>query len=116
MIDWSRVEELRSEIGEEGFCEIVELFLEEVEGVLRRLGTAPDPARYEDDMHFLKGSAWNLGFRAFGALCQEAERQAAAGSGARIDLAAILESYARSRQDFMVAAARICGRCGNGAA
>jgi len=37
MIDWDRVVELCSEIGEEGFGEVVDLFLDEVEGV----GDAP---------------------------------------------------------------------------
>ena len=33
MIDWKRVRELRDEIGEEDFSEVVDLFLEEVEEV-----------------------------------------------------------------------------------
>ena len=34
MIDWSRVNELRDEVGAEDFEEVVELFLEEVEEVI----------------------------------------------------------------------------------
>ena len=68
MIDWERVADLRSEVGEDDFFEVVDMFLEEVEEVIDRLTSSPEPARFEDDLHFLKGSALNLGFRHFSAL------------------------------------------------
>lgn len=101
MIDWTRVEELRSEIGGDGLSEIVELFLDEVEGVVMRLMSAPDMATLEQDLHFLKGSAWNLGFIGFGAICQDGERRAAAGRGAEVDLRAVADCYAGSKSAFM---------------
>ncbi|MGB3146450.1 MAG: Hpt domain-containing protein [Paracoccaceae bacterium] len=101
MIDWVRVKELRQEIGEDGFAEVVELFLEEVEEVISRLEQAPDPQRYESDLHFLKGSAWNLGFAEFGALCQSGERHAAGGSVAKVDIQTVLESYRTSKIRFL---------------
>ncbi|WP_284164115.1 Hpt domain-containing protein [Frigidibacter sp. SD6-1] len=101
MIDWARVGELRAEIGDEGFAEVVELFLDEVEDVVARLRAVPDPASYEEDLHFLKGSAWNLGFSAFGALCQDGERRAAGGQAGGIDIPAILDSYERSKDVFI---------------
>ena len=101
MIDWDRVNELRSEIGEDGFDEVVELFLDEVESVVMRLGADPDPSRYEDDLHFLKGSAWNLGFAEFGAVCQDGERKAAAGQGSQINISAVIYSYGKSKEEFM---------------
>jgi HPt (histidine-containing phosphotransfer) domain-containing protein len=107
MIDWVRVAELREEIGDDGFAEVVELFLDEVEEVVMRLGAAPDPATYEQDLHFLKGSAWNLGFSNFGALCQEGERRAARGNGAGIDIGAVIESYGASKAVFMAGLAEI---------
>ena len=45
MIDWSRVSELREEVGEEDFAEVVELFLDEVDGVIGTL--APETADLE---------------------------------------------------------------------
>lgn len=101
MIDWDRVAELRSEIGEDGFREVVELFLDEVEAVVMRLGRAPQLARLEEDLHFLKGSAWNIGFAAFGGLCQAGERMAAAGRAEAVDIAAILACYGASKQAFL---------------
>lgn len=99
MIDWDRVAELRSEIGAEGFAEVLELFLDEVESVVMNLGRKP--GKLGDELHFLKGSAWNLGFRAFGAICQEGERRCNAGTAAEIDIPAILDCYARSKAQFM---------------
>ena len=79
MIDWQRVHELQDEVGLEDFHEVVDLFLEEVEEVVERLKGTPDPASYEADFHFLKGSALNLGFQAFATICADNERSAAAG-------------------------------------
>ncbi|MCE5973219.1 Hpt domain-containing protein [Sinirhodobacter sp. WL0062] len=99
MIDWQRVLDLHKEIGAEGLAEVLELFLDEVETVTMRLGRTPD--LLEEDLHFLKGSAWNLGFRDFGALCQDGERKAAAGHVAAIDITAILACYTESKSMFL---------------
>lgn len=101
MIDWKRVDELRREVGNEGFSEVVELFLDEVEQIVLRLRTTPDPSTYEEDLHFLKGSAWNLGFTDFGALCQDGERKAAHGHISAINVSAVLDCYGASKQSFM---------------
>lgn len=101
MIDWARIDELESEIGTDGFSEVVELFLDEVESIIMRLKAAPDPAHYEADLHFLKGGAWNLGFRDFGGLCQDGERRAASGRLDEIDIPRIVASYFDSKQAFM---------------
>lgn len=101
MIDWGRIDELKQEIGPDGFAEVVELFLDEVEGVVMRLKTTPDPATFESDLHFLKGGAWNLGFKEFGGLCQDGERRAAIGKTADIDIGRVIDSYFVSKKAFM---------------
>jgi len=101
MIDWNRVGELRGEVGEEDFAEVVELFLEEVDELVERLSTAPDPPTYEADLHFLKGSALNLGFVEFAALCAEGEAKAARGEQAKVDLGSILDCYQTSKAQFL---------------
>lgn len=73
MIDWDRVAELRNDFGEDDFLEIVELFLAEVEEKLNSLPEQPEGSLSED-FHFLKGSAANLGFRAFQSLCSKNEK------------------------------------------
>jgi len=100
MIDWSRVEELRREIGETGFAEVVSLFWEEVESILCRL-SVDSATQLESDLHFLKGSVWNLGFRDFGALCQHGEKKAAQGRAAEVDLALVAGQYYAAKAAFL---------------
>ena len=99
MIDWDRVEELRDEVGAEDFDEIALLFLQEVDEVSARLASAPEPATLQADLHFLKGSALNLGFARLARLCAEGERLAA--EGAAVALAPLLTCYAGSRRQFL---------------
>ena len=99
MIDWDRVEELRSEVGAEDFADIALLFLSEVYGVAALLAAGADLATLEGDLHFLKGGALNLGFARLAALAAAGERQAAAGTP--VDLAALLDCYAGSRAEFL---------------
>ncbi|MCV2867398.1 Hpt domain-containing protein [Defluviimonas sp. WL0002] len=110
MIDWSRVNSLRMEIGDDSFDEVVEIFLEEVESVVSRLRSDPNPAKFEEDLHFLKGSAWNLGFLDFGALCQEGERLAAHGNAAKVNMGAVIDCYAESRVAFVAGLRKRDGR------
>ncbi len=101
MIDWARVTQLRDEIGAEDFAEVVELFLEEVDDAMFRLKAGSDLAQLEQDLHFLKGSALNLGFSAFSELCQMGERMAASGQAAEVDMQAIFKAYDASRDCFV---------------
>ncbi|SPF79351.1 histidine kinase [Pseudoprimorskyibacter insulae] len=69
-IDWMRVRELYEEIGPNDFDEVVDLFLVETSQLLadyRSASVAEIPAA----LHALRGSAMNLGFRDFVALCAE---------------------------------------------
>lgn len=98
MIDWNRVADLRGEIGDESFGEVVALFLEETDEVIAGLDgpmAAPDLARA---LHFLKGSSLNLGFEDMAQLCQKGE--AAAGQGMAVDVAPILRCYQDSKAAF----------------
>lgn len=100
MIDWDRVNELRDEVGAEDFQEVIEMFMEEVEETMVRMISAPNLASLEEDMHFLKGSALNLGFRDLSVLCQTGEKAAQAGQGETICLDDVFESYAASKSVF----------------
>ena len=102
MIDWGRVSDLRAEIGPEDFDEVVALFLEEADEVVARMATGRC-ASVQHDLHFLKGSALNLGFRDLAQSCQEAERRGV--SGAPVDLAGVVAVYHASRQHFAAHAA-----------
>lgn len=74
MIDWSRIEDLRSEVGDEDFAEIATLFLSEIEGAVEDLPAIADAAARSDALHGMKGSALNLGFRDLAALCAKGEK------------------------------------------
>lgn len=77
LIDTCRLAELRDEIGAGELGEVVAIFLDETDQVVARLrtGRAADPAA---DLHFLKGSALNLGLAAFAGFCHEGEQRAGA--------------------------------------
>lgn len=100
LIDWRRVAELREEIGADGFEDVVALFLEEVDEAVGRLTGPRAPAELEADLHFLKGSALNLGFAGFASLCAQGEAQAAGPEAGSVDLDALRNTYARSRAAF----------------
>lgn len=101
MILWSRVGELRDEVGTDAFDEVVGLFLEEVGEVIDRLQGRCDRSSLEQDLHFLKGSALSLGFQAFADICEQGERRAAGGGGAQVDIGAVVEVFTRSRAMFL---------------
>jgi histidine phosphotransfer protein HptB len=97
MIDWTRVKDLRSEIGEEDFLEVLEMFLEETDEVVAHLDGPADLATVESRLHFLKGSALNLGLTDLAALCQNGEKSAALGNAALVDLHEVTKSYQASK-------------------
>lgn len=99
MIDWGRVRELRNEIGDDGFGEVVVLFLEEADGVISRLGRNGRQGSVVEDLHFLKGAALNLGFSGLASFCQDGERRAAADLP--VDLAAIADQFLATRNAFV---------------
>jgi hypothetical protein len=46
MIDWKRVEELKEEIGADGFAEVADMFLDEAEGAVQALVAGLPPTRW----------------------------------------------------------------------
>jgi HPt (histidine-containing phosphotransfer) domain-containing protein len=104
MIDWSRVADLRGELGPDDFDEVVVLFLEEADDMIARLTPDFDRSETERVLHFLKGSALNLGFQDLAALCQDGERAAAQGMADRVDLGAVVRCYTASKAAFRAGA------------
>ena len=105
MINWDRVIELREEVGSEDFLEVVDLFLEEVDDVIERLQETDCSSEIEAQLHFLKGSALNLGFRALGELCSAGERLARDGRLGEFDLGDIFGVYGLSMAEFLAGSA-----------
>ncbi len=100
MIDWQRVQTLRDEIGAEDFEEVVPLFIEEVSTVADKLRADPDTTNLAEDLHFLKGSALNLGFDAFSTLCHAGELKASNGDAGSVDIGEILTCFDQSKHAF----------------
>lgn len=97
MISIERIEELRSEVGEDDFTEILELFVTESKTVLDRLRTVVDPAEAEELLHALKGSALNLGFDTLAQLCREGGGASAGTPDWDTRFAQLLDTFDRSR-------------------
>lgn len=81
---------------------LVDLFFEEVEETISRLRAAENLKQLEQDLHFLKGSATNLGFSTFSELCQDGERVSASGHAKDVDVPAIIEEFEKSKKVFLV--------------
>ena len=101
MIDWDRVAALREEVGPEDFEEVVDLFLQEVDEEMENLAQTAAGEGLAEKLHFLKGSALSLGFRAFSSLCQEGESSLSSNPAAHIDLSVIETTYQASRTTFL---------------
>ena len=101
MINWDRVAELREEVGVDDFAEIIELFLEEADAIIELLRDGQGLSDIEAHLHFLKGSALNLGFAQFADLCQAGETAAAQGRSDSVDLGAIITVYDSARAVFL---------------
>ena len=106
MIEWDRLAELRAEIGGDDLANVVAIFLEEADGVVERISHDIADTALEAELHFLKGSALNLGLRELALLCQEGERLAGQGSGASVDLPRIDSVYQASKSAILGALAK----------
>lgn len=106
MIDWERVADLKAEVGTDGFDEVIALFLEETDEVITRLPAARDAVQLGRELHFLKGSALNLGFREMAQLCQDGERKIALGAADEVSLGALVALYRDSKARFHAALAK----------
>lgn len=101
MLDWEQIKTLQDQVGAEDFDEIVELFLEETQEIIDRLKASITPNTLEEELHFLKGSALNLGFRALSNLCQVGEAQSAQGNAQEVALDPVITCYETSKEVFL---------------
>ena len=97
MISVERIHELKSEVGEEDFAEILGLFVAESEDVIDRLRSVEDPAAAEELLHSLKGSALNIGFDALARLCREGAGASAGSPGWNARFAELRDTFEQSR-------------------
>ena len=101
MIDWQRVGELRDDFGAEDFGDILNLFLTEVQSAIDRYnGSDTHPSAVEEQMHFLKGAALNLGFATLAELCRKGEKAAATGDIIAVAPEDLRRCFADSKAHF----------------
>lgn len=100
MIKWQRINELVDEVGSENFDEVIDLFIEEVEGALNDLNST-DVELLRRQMHFLKGSALNLGFQAMANLCQLTESDVGLEAIAADRISEVRDLFERSKNHFL---------------
>ena len=103
MINWSQIKQLEEDVGTEDLAEVVALFLFEVDEAIDGLETVSGGSAQEvaEALHFLKGSAFNLGFQEFGDYCSIGESQAHAGDTSEISMAHVAQLYAASKAQFL---------------
>ena len=93
MIDARRIDELREEVGCDDLAEVVGLFCEEVEEVLATL----DSSATVEQLHFLKGSALNIGLSQLSAICLAEEDRLRDDPQSRPKIEDIRAAYFKAR-------------------
>ncbi|WP_102106604.1 Hpt domain-containing protein [Oceaniglobus roseus] len=101
MIEWARIAQLRDDVGQHDFDEVVTLFLAEVDEAVGRLDGGAPPEAIAAQLHYLKGSALNLGFRHFADLCQQGEAASREGRFDPALLTQLRDVYGESRRRFL---------------
>ncbi len=99
-INWHRIMELRSELGDDSVDEIVDAFLEEVADAIGQIDPNAALDTLESDMHFVKSSALNLGFAGLAELCHEGERLAASGARPIDQIAGISHEFEACKAEY----------------
>jgi hypothetical protein len=75
MLDLTRLQELCEEIGRDDVGLIIDVYLEEAEGVLDAIQPDTDPGERSRSLHFLRSGALNLGLVEFAGVATEANRK-----------------------------------------
>tara|TARA_R110000787_G_scaffold40444_2_gene100521 strand:- start:9563 stop:9934 length:372 start_codon:yes stop_codon:yes gene_type:complete len=103
MIDWAYVNGLRAGIGKDSFNEIVQVFFDETEDTLKRLEDAHRPIDITEELHFLQGSALNMGFVGFSAECRKSHDMSTDNADDMRHTAGLLATYGKSKTLFLSA-------------
>ena len=100
MINWDRISELQAEVGEDGIADIIEIFLEEMDEGLEGLAKADQASDVLDRLHFLKGSAQNIGLDTMSALCARFEADIKTDATIQPDISAIRQALGTAKDEL----------------
>lgn len=103
MIDWAQVRQLEEDIGRDELSGVVTLFLAEAEEAMAELKSLPPDAgaRMAATLHFLKGSAFSMGFVAFAETCARGETKAEKGQVFEVPVGDVVRLYQDSKALFL---------------
>ncbi|MEL7211231.1 MAG: Hpt domain-containing protein [Pseudomonadota bacterium] len=99
MIDWTRIDDLKEELGDEDFEEVFEIFLDEVQDSVDSLEAAPTGQALEAILHSVKGNAVTVGFSKLAELAGAGEVNA--GQGADVNLQEITVAHTLSKEAYI---------------
>ena len=105
MIDWQQMENLAEEVGREDLREVLEIFFEEVEETLAEIHT-DDISDLRTKLHFLKGSALNIGFREMADRCTQHENELVSEPENAPDVQEIMVIFKKSRDQLKLRSER----------
>lgn len=100
MIDWNRIAELRGEICDDGFAEVLGLFFEDADDAVAKLQSTSDPVLLAEVLHSLKGSAQNLGLSEVSTLCLKEETRLVRADATLIDTGSIVTALMTARREL----------------
>jgi HPt (histidine-containing phosphotransfer) domain-containing protein len=86
LIDWPHLKELKTELGESVFCDVVMLFLDDVGVGINGLARHQDASDLQAQLHSLKGNALSLGFTNLAQQCAKSEELAVKGQHCQKEL------------------------------
>ena len=98
MIDWTRINDLKDELGEEDFEEVFEIFLDEVQDSVDSLKNTPESTALEAILHSVKGNAITVGFSKLAELAGAGEVKA--GQGVSVNLQEIAAAHTDSKAAY----------------
>lgn len=100
MIDWTKVTDLRYELGAENFHEMVGIFVQELDEVIGELDERVELATLPELLVFMTDSSDRLGFSAFAEACRERELALDPQGIEFIDVEHLIILYCESRVAF----------------
>lgn len=101
MLDWTRISELQDDLGEDGFAEMSELFLQEIATILDQLIPESAVTTWESQLHMIKGCALNMGLGALAGYAAQLEQNAHQTLAWDAEIVRLRDLFADSRQEFL---------------